>query len=76
MPGLPEHRQPNVAPQQVVGTMRHVHDAHHAKNERQPASEQKQQRAIRDAVEELSNPQFHVQHPWLGAGITIAPCPS
>ena len=76
MPGLPDHCQPNVASQQVVGAMRHVDDAHHAKDERQPASEQKQQRTIRDAVEELSNPQFHLQHPWLGEGIAGAPCPS
>ena len=46
MPGLPDHRQPNVAPKQVVGAMRHIDDTHHAKDERQPASEQKQQCAI------------------------------
>ena len=56
--GAPDDRQPDVAAEHEVGAMREVDDAHHAEDEGEPAREQEEQRAVRQAVEGLGDPEF------------------
>jgi hypothetical protein len=43
--------------------VRHVDDPHHAEDEREASREEKKQCAVRDAVESLSDPEFHGSDP-------------
>jgi hypothetical protein len=51
------HRQPKVAAQHEVGAVGHVHDAHDAEDQREPARQQEEQRAVRQPVERLYYPE-------------------
>src|SRR4030095_2527343 len=52
----PDDCESNVAAEQIVGAVRHVHDAHDAEDEREAAGQEKEQGAVRDSVEELTDP--------------------
>ena len=56
--GGPDHRQRDIAAQHEVRAVRQVDDPHHAEDQRQAAAEQKQQRAVGNAVEGLDDPEI------------------
>ncbi len=64
--GRPDHRQSHVAAEQKIRAVRQIDDAHDAEDQRQPATDEKQQRAVRNAVEGLDQPELR----------THVPCPS
>src|SRR5258707_12433687 len=45
--------------------MREIDDSHHAENEREPTTHQEQQRAVRNSIEGLDQPELRV-HPCGG----------
>jgi hypothetical protein len=71
--GLPDDRKPDVARQQVMGAVRHIDDAHHPENEGQPSGEEEQQGSVRDAIEDLSDPKFHLERLRRSATTTVSP---
>src|SRR4029450_10097298 len=55
----PDRREGDVAAEQVVRAVRHVDDAHHAEDEREPPRQEKEEGAVRHAIEELTDPEVH-----------------
>src|SRR5262249_53468534 len=58
----PDHRQCNIAAQEKIRAMGKIDDTHDAEDEREPAAQQKQERAVRHAVEGLNQPESRI-HP-------------
>src|SRR5262249_53488496 len=56
---VPCDRQANVATEQIVGAVGHVHDAHQAEAEREPASEQEQEGGEGNTVDRLEDAAVH-----------------
>ena len=59
--GAAHDRIADVAAEQVVRAVRHVHDTHQAERQREPARKQEQQRGKRDAVDRLKDDGGHVR---------------
>src|SRR3989449_3630551 len=54
----PHDGQPDVAAEHEVRPVGEVDDAHNAEDQREPAREQEQERAVREAVEGLGDPEL------------------
>src|SRR5262245_24776180 len=57
--GVAGHRQSDIAADKIVGAVRHVHDAHQPKGDRETAGEQKQERGEGNAVDRLKDAAVH-----------------
>src|SRR6478736_6397705 len=61
--GSPDYRKRDIAAEQEIRTMREINDAHHTENQGQAATHEKQQCAVRDAVESLNYPELRTHSP-------------
>src|SRR5262249_3161973 len=57
--GVAGNRQSDIAPDKIIGAVRHVHDAHQPKGDRETAGEQKQERGEGNAVDRLKDAAVH-----------------
>src|SRR5262245_39210152 len=57
--GVAGDRQSDVAPDKIIGAVRHVHDAHQPEGDRETAGEQKQERGEGNAVDRLKDAAVH-----------------